>query len=314
VVKMRVMESWQSIAGWMKKVHADDLFKASGEVAGDSLTKVEAAWRKFGLIPTDFLKKSNGKTDPADFRSKAAFCMYHWDAGRMAGISLGNVLCGQYNAGFTLLRSYLELLVRGTLFQCLAQRKFRECQSRVLRPTDAVSVLAGNLATLVRERQIDEIELESDSMLIFDAIQGHWIQDVFRLELGSIMRQIADWGMLEGLEGKPEEIAGELYGRLSENAHERVERTDSGRAIEEGTDIFEWPAPILRKSLLEFLDDFHLAMEIGVVAVLNQLSDRVPRDRLRDNSKRLLGDEVFKSAHLKYSTKLLKGWASEFPI
>jgi hypothetical protein len=65
---------------------------------------------------------------------------------------------------------------------------------------------------------------------------------------------------------------------------------------------------------LEFLDDFHLAMEIGVVAVLNQLSDRVPRDRLRDNSKRLLGDEVFKSAHLKYSTKLLKGWASEFPI
>lgn len=125
---------------------------------------------------------------------------------------------------------------------------------------------------------------------------------------------IAEGGMLEGLEEKPEKIAGELYGQLSENAHERVERTDSGRAIEEGTDIFEWPAPILRKSLLEFLDDFHLAMEIGVVAVLNQLSDRVPGDRLRDNSKRLLGDEVFKSAHLKYSTKLLKGWASEFPI
>jgi hypothetical protein len=307
------METWEWMAGWSKKIYAEDLFRQSGELAKGRLVRAQNAWRQFGLIPVDFLKTSTGKTDPEAFKSMSAFLMYHWDAGQMTGLSLSNALCGQYNAGFTLLRSYLELVLRGVFFQCLAQRKFRESPSRVLKPTEALSILTSNLSTVIRQKQIDDTDFEKNSMLIFDVLRGHWMQDILRLDLGSIARQIDDWGMIDGLEEKPAEIIGELYGQLSQNVHERVEYTDSGRAVEEGAGIFEWPSPILSQSLSEFLDDFHLAMEVGVIAVLHQLAYQIPYGRLRGKCQQLLDNEAFKLADLRRTTKLLNRWIVRRP-
>ena len=95
--------------------------------------------------------------------------------------------------------------------------------------------------------------------------------------------------------------------------HEQVEYADSGRAVEEGTEIFEWPAPILSQSLLEFLDDFHCAMEVGVIAVLDQLAQQIPHGRLWDKSQQLLDSEAFNLADLMSTTKLLKRWITRRP-
>jgi len=302
------METWERIAEWSKKVYAEELFKQSGELAKGGMVSAYNAWRYFGLIPVSFLKTSAGKTDLETFGAMSAFLMYHWDAGQMAGLSLSNGLCGQYNAGFTLLRSYLELLLKGSYFQCLAQKDFREDANKVLKPTDAVSILTSNTSSLISQYHADDTDLEKNSMLIFDVLRGHWSQDLFRLDLSSITRQVDGWGMIEGLEGNPAEIIGDLYGELSQNVHERVEYTDSGRAVEEGTDIFEWPAPILGQSLSEFLRDFHLAMEVGVISVLNQLARQIPHAILQEKSRQLLDSDGFDLANLRSSTKLLKRW------
>ncbi len=307
------METWERIAEWNEKVYAEDLFKQSGELAKGGLVSEYNAWKYFSLIPVSFLKTSAGKTDLEAFRAMSAFLMYHWDAGQMAGISLSNSLCGQYNAGFTLLRSYLELLLKGSYFQCLAQKEFREDPNKVLKPLDSVSILTSNMSSLISQEHVDDTDLEKDSMLVFDVLRGHWSQDLFHLDLRSIARQVDGWGMIEGLEGNPAEIIGELYGELSQNVHERVEYTDSGRAVEEGTDIFEWPAPILGQSLSEFLQDFHLAMEVGVISVLNQLARQITPAALQEKSWQLLGSDGFDLANLRSSTKLLKRWIARSP-
>jgi len=117
-------------------------------------------------------------------------------------------------------------------------------------------------------------------------------------------------GMLRGLEERPERTIGKLYAKLSWNAHERVEHTDSGRAVEEDAELFEWPVPILKHSLEEFLRDFHLATEIGVIAVLNQVARQGTGNDFKETCQRLLENENFRLADMRRATKLVRSWAS----
>jgi len=304
------METWERISGWMKEVYADDLFEKSGQTAGHPLLAAEQAWRQFCLVPADFLRMSSEKVDDKAFRSASAFLMYHWGAGHTAGLSLGNASSGNYNVAFTLLRSFVELLFKGVLFQCLAHSIYRERLSSALKPTDALVLFSSHLSSMIKERTSDVTELESNTVVIFDLLGGDWMQSAFRLDMRSVVQQVADWGILGRLHDDPARTVCDLYGHLSENVHERIERTDIGRAIEEGTDIFEWPAPILPKSLVEFLDEFHLAMEAGVIAELNLVRTMVPDSRLREKCQQLLRNQAFRMANLGQASKLLKDWSS----
>jgi len=233
------------------------------------------------------------------------FLMYHWEAGDMARLSLVNALCAQYNVAFTILRSYLELLVRGLLFQCLAQEKLRETARQGL-TTNKLSLLLEHLSQLIKEQQIQSDELENNSIRIVDLLRGHRIRDLVRLDMMSITKALTAWNMFDGLGCNPAATIYNLYGRLSQNVHESVEYTDSGRAIKAGKDLFDWPRPILPESISEFLGDFHLAMDIGTVAVLNQLFLNVPPQRFRENCRRLSNEESFRRSELRHSTNLIK--------
>jgi hypothetical protein len=304
------MEKWEVMAEWMKRVYGRDLFRQSGYMAGGRLPRAEQAWRQFCLIPIDLLQTPSGKTDHRLFRSVSAFIMYHWEAGDAAGLSLGNALCGRYSAAFALLRSFVEFLLSGILYQCLAYSRFREAPSSALKPTDALTMLAGHLSSMMKERRINVTELESNSAAIFDLLRGDWTLSPFRLEMHSIIPQLAEWGILAELHDEPARVVRELYGRLSEYVYQRIELRDVGRAIEEGAEIFGYPAPILAESLSEFLDEFHLAMEVGVIAELNLLYTAIPGDRLRQKCQRFLHNGAFGVADFRQATKLLKRWAA----
>ncbi len=121
------------------------------------------------------------------------------------------------------------------------------------------------------------------------------------------IRQLADWGMLNGIANDPVKTVGDLYGDLSLDVHASVQQTNLGRAADEGAEILEWPAPILTESLYEFLEDFHSAMEIAVITELNLLSGLVERDRLVETCKRLLQNDEFQLANLKQATRVIEG-------
>jgi hypothetical protein len=302
------METWERIAKWLKDNYTDEQFKKSAQIAGDKIVVADAAWRQLCLIPIDLLKTPNGQIDKDVHNSVDAFLLYHWDAGQMAGISLGNALCGQYNAGFTLLRSFLELILNGAFFQCLAQKVLRENTSTHLEPNDSLRLLVTHLSTVIRESDINDSEIAKNSMAIFGILRGDWMQYAFSLKTGSVIQQLTDWGIFNHLGDNPNDLVRGLYFRLSKNVHEIVEYTDAGRAIEEGKELFEWPTPVLSKSLISFLEDFHLAMEIGVIPILNILASKIPRRNLLDKARQLENEETLKKAHLKYASQLLREW------
>lgn len=300
------METWERIAKWLKDNYTDEQFKKSAQIAGDKIVVAEAAWRQFCLIPIDLIKTPNGHVDKDVHNSVDAFLLYHWDAGQMAGISLGNALSGQYNAGFTLLRSFLELIINGAFFQCLAQTVLRENASTHLEPNDSLRLLVTHLSTVIQESDTDDSEIAKNSMAVFDILRGDWMQYAFSLKTSSIIQQLADWGIFNHLGDNPNDVVHGLYFKLSKNVHEIVEYTDAGRAIEEGKELFEWPTPVLSKSLISFLEDFHLAIEIGVITILNILASKITHDKLVVKARQLENEGAFKKAHLKHASQLLK--------
>jgi hypothetical protein len=169
-------------------------------------------------------------------------------------------------------------------------------------------MLATHLSTVIRESDIDNSEIEKNSIAIFDILRKDWIQYVFSLKTSSVIQQLADWHIFNHLSDNPTNVVRGLYFRLSKNVHEIVEYTDAGRAIEEGKELFEWPAPVLSQSLISFLEDFHLAMEIGVITTLNILASKISRDSLLGKAQQLVNEEAFKKAYLKHASKLLKNW------
>lgn len=150
--------------------------------------------------------------------------------------------------------------------------------------------------------------MERNSIAIFDILRGDWMQYVFSLKTDSVIQQLADWNVFYYLGDNPINMVRSLYFRLSKNVHEIVEYTDAGRAVEEGKELFVWPAPILSNSLISFLGDFHLAMEIGVITILNILASKISRERSQDKARQLVNEEAFKKADLRRSAQLLKNW------
>jgi hypothetical protein len=301
------MESWERIAKWMKTTHPDDLLERSGRLGGNRLSQAEYAWRVLNIIPLRLMQMPSGGVDYKAFQSATAFLMYQWDASHAAGLSLYNVLIASYNEAYILLRSFLELLLNGALFQCLAKKRFRETPSPSLKPTDSLSILFEELSNSIERGDIDALELESNSAAVFDHIKRDWLLSAFGLQMRETIKQVADWGMLDGIANDPVKTVSDLYGSLSLDVHAGVQQTNLGRAVGEGAKIFECPAPILSGSLFEFLEDFNSVMETAVITELNLLSGLVERDRLVETCKRLLQNDEFQLANLKQATRVIEG-------
>jgi hypothetical protein len=301
------MESWERIAKWMMTTHPDDLFERSGRLGGSRLSQAECAWRVLNIIPLRLMQLPSGGVDYKTFQSATAFLMYQWDASHVVGLSLYNVLIASYNEAFILLKSFLELLLNGVLFQGLAEKRFRETPSPSLKPTDSLSMLFKELSNSIEQGDIDALELESNSVAIFDHIRRDWILSAFGLQMRETIRQVADWGMLNGVANDPVKTVGDLYGSLSLDMHAGVQQTNLGRAVDEGAKIFECPAPILSSSLFEFLEGFHSVMETAVITELNLLSGLVDRDRVVETCRGLLQTDDFQLANLKQATRVIEG-------
>ena len=227
-----------------------------------------------------------------------------------AGVFILLEKCRVIMQRFTLLRSSLELMINGALFQCLAQRQHRENPSPNLDPTDSLRMLVTHLSTIIRELERGDSEIESNSIAIFNILRQDWMQYAFNLKTSSVIQQLADWNILNHLGDNPANNIRSLYFRLSKNVHERVEYTDAGRAVEEGKELFDWPAPILSQSLNDFLEDFHLAMEMGVIIILNILASKISHEVLQDKALQLINNEEFKRADLRRASQWLKTWHS----
>ncbi len=222
------------------------------------------------------------------WHSKSAFLTYHYVACDQAHRSFLEALAGYYNVANIILRSVLELVIKGAFWECLSHKKFRENAGVIEKETgvkirDSRRTILDWLRDVVQLKPEIEDGLEQTSAGIFDKIAPLFEEPelerlVIALKPRIIIEQLSVWKILDPY--KQDDVH-RVYKKLSQEVHVIPDKTDIGRRLLHEKDIFE--VKVIRKELEEFLKLLHRVMDIAIVIELNILSDWIIQ--LEDKTK-----------------------------
>jgi hypothetical protein len=240
-----------------------------------------------GAVQSSFAEfNSLVSSSPELFLRHSALLIYHIDATFFSLRALREALCSYYGAAGSLLRNACEAILRGSFWECLAHRRYRD--------------RADVLAEPKRKRRIDgsrrnvldwmndvlqnaphlEAPLENQSGEIFDRISplfGDKVLSPAVPSLRTMVEQLSAWRMFEPMSDPVSEIYDDLYWLLCKDTHVIPDMTMMGRLMAVGKD----PSPIFEPTQEEF-DRFRVHLcrvaEVGALAVLNVLEDDARTD------------------------------------
>ncbi len=272
------------------------------EINFEEIRKVHDSIHEFIYLAPLCLPKNKG------WHEKSAFLTYHFEAFYQAHRSFLEALSGHYNAGYTLLRNVLELLLKGAFLECSAHKEFRDKLEKS-ETTKGKKMLKGWINDLIKQRPGIEDELEETSAAIFDKTAIIFEDSKFRKEFiylpnfREIVEQIADWNIFDPIQDPVELVNNKIYGELSNSVHVIPDKTDIGRRLLSQKDLFE--TDVNPDELSKFVKVLHEVVDIGIVIELNILNDWIDQDRevktkLRE---RLV---VIEDLGLKFSSEKLK--------
>lgn len=247
------------------------------------------------------------KTEEEDiWHTKTAFLTYHWEIFHLAHRSLLEALCAYYNAAFILLRSTLELIIKSAFYECLAHKKFRNA-STVLDSNKKGKNLKFFLQSVIRAAPTIAEDLEKTSAGIYDKITPIIDDPKFRPSIATMIHQLSEWGILEGIADPYENIYKKLYRKLSADVHVVPDRTDIGTILlQKPEDLFE-SHMVMKDQLVEYLADLAKVTDIGIVVTLNVLKENlVVYKELREMLHQTLKDPEYRQLGLKYSPKRIE--------
>lgn len=238
--------------------------------------------------------------------SKSAFLIYHYAACDQAHRSFLEALSGYYNVANIILRSVLELVVKGAFWECLAHKKFRE-NAKVIEKEAKVKIDGSKrtildwLNDVIQQKPEIGNELEELSAGIFDKISPLFEDSKFEKLIPKpkiIIKQLSAWKTLN-----PYHLDDvyEIYKKLSQEVHIIPDKTDIGRRILRKKEIFE--VEIILEELEKFLKVLHKIMDIAIVIELNILSDWI--SSLKDKTKIRERLQVLTNLELKGSSRKL---------
>ncbi len=206
------------------------------------------------------------------WQSKSAFLLYQWEVFQHAHRSLMEALGGYYNVAFILLRTALELLLKGAFWQCLSHEGFRE-HSHVLETSKQGREIQEWLRTIIEQAPHVKKELDRTSAGIFDKVSSRIEDPAFRVPPRILMQQLEQWGVLQPVAST---TLYELYQTLSADVHVVPDKTDIGRRLVAGT--FEpFEQAVVQPSLREYGVRLHGIMDIAIVVELNIMQDLIGR-------------------------------------
>ncbi|SRR5579875_999519 len=210
------------------------------------------------------------------YQRNTVFLVYLWEAWHSSRRSLIESLSGHYNAGFILLRSTLELMVKGVVYQCLSQKKFRE-NANFLRDKKDVYILRLD-ELLVNQAHLVE-EFNSSAISTFDKLEKSFAD--YRPNVKHFLSQILQWHLLDGIEISTNDLYSDFYGRLSSDVHVMPNSTDTGRAIKSGETAFG-DKHVIDEALLEYLNSVTQIIDLVMIITLNWIKENIQdRNRLQ---------------------------------
>jgi len=240
------------------------------------------------------------------WHSKSAFLTYQWEAFHQAHRSFLEALSGYYNSAYVLLRSTLELLVKGAFWECVAHESFRERATLLNKGRGKGNSINDWIDVLIEQEPLVKKDLEETSAAIFDKIailfrnRQFQRQFVRMTSLPVIMGQLIAWRVID-IPNASDVIYENLYRVLSKDVHVVPDATDMGRRLLAEMDFME--IEVIPDELTKYMKTLHELIDIGIVIELNILRDWI---ELGDKARLKERLATLEDLGLKYSVRKLK--------
>lgn len=239
------------------------------------------------------------------FKKHSAYLVYHWEIFDLSHRSYIDALSTYYNAAFILLRSTIELMIKGTFFECLAHKKYRE-NSLVLDSDERGKKIKNWINQLINYESSIANDLEHISGSIYDKIADFVLERDNVPSISKMLKQIINWGILDGIEEPYNLIYGNIYEKLSFNAHVLPDYIDIGRVLVSEKDLFQ-EREVMSNHLLEYFNMVHTIMDICMVASINILKENIQSFKeVKENIRERSMDKQFVSLGLKHTQKRIR--------
>jgi hypothetical protein len=212
----------------------------------------------------------------ASWHPKSAFLTYQWEAFHQAHRSFLEALSGYYNAAYILLRSTLELLVKGAFWECMAHESLREKAALLDKVKGERKSLKDWVKDLIEQKPSLKKELEEMSGAIFDKSAILFTDREFQEQFvviptfKVIVKQLIAWGVLD-IPNAFDVIYDNLYRDLSKNVHVVPDATDMGRRLLAEKDFMK--IEVIPGELAKYMKTLHELVDIGIVIELNIIRD-----------------------------------------
>ena len=240
------------------------------------------------------------------WHSKSAFLIYQWEAFNQAHRSFLEALSGYYNTAYVLLRSTLELLLRGAFWECLAHKNFREKTTLLDKDRGKRKSVKDWVNELIEQKPSLEKDLEETPAAIFDKTAILFSDQKFQKQfvrippLSVVVKQLIEWQVLD-LPNSFDIVYENLYRNLSKDVHAIPDATDVGRKLLSERDFME--TEIIPSEIADYMKVLHEVMDIAIVVELNVLRDWIESGGKIKLRKRV---KTLQDLELKYSIRNLK--------
>ena len=240
------------------------------------------------------------------WHSRSAFLTYHWEAFHQAHRSFLEALSGYYNAAYVLLRSTLELLLRGAFWECLAHTSLREKATLLDKGKGKRKSVKDWIDALIERQASVEKDLEETSAAIFDKTAILFSDPEFQKQFVHmpafpvIIKQLIEWQVID-IDNSFHVVYENLYQDLCRDVHVVPDATDVGRRLLTERDFME--IEVILDELTKYMNALHELIDLGIAIELNILRDWI---ELGDKVKLKERLATLQKLGLKYSVTKLK--------
>jgi len=240
------------------------------------------------------------------WHSRSAFLICHWEVFHQLHRSFLEALSGYYNAAYVILRSTLELLIKGAFWECLAHEGFRDKATVLQKAKGKHRSVKDWIDSLIDVDPAIKRVLEETSAAIFDKTAILFNDRQFQKQFVKMpsfslaVRQLIEWQILD-IPNSYEILCEDFYRDLCKDVHVVPDATDVGRRLVSQRDFME--IEVMPEQLTAYVKRLHNLIDIGTVIELNVLRDWIELGGKRALKERL---NILKDLGLKYGVRKLE--------
>ena len=245
------------------------------------------------------MTRLNAHSQDRLFYEKSAFFVCQYEAGNLALRSLCDAICGSYIGASILLRSVLELDLKGAFYQCLTEEKYFS-NAEILMKDKKGKKLLEFLEKLFDYSPATKLDLERASIGIFDKLESVIVRREYQVLPSVIFRQLEAWDLFEPITNPKKTIYDTLYSKLSGDVHVMLDRTDLGKfLLKDSESCFNVPQ-VDPQFLQEYLDNLRDVMDVGVVLTFNILKENLKDEKIMNSLRQLIIEFFHIVCELRY--------------